>query len=407
MTNLTKRHVPRRTLTFIGLSSLGIMALVSACKSDDSTPTNASAGNAGKAGASGSASAGGGGAQSSAGSTYHGGFGGSAGAVGAAGGGGTAAGSGGSAGSAGSAGSGGTGGVACAAADKCCDDPTKTEPGMCGCGVPDADDDMDGMINCKETCPSDPDKTAPGMCGCGIADNDSDGDGTIDCKPGHFLEAEEGVLSHVDVVVTPIDDGGGGAGGAGGAGGVDLPEVFTIGNDVKASKGKYLESPAGFISDGLPGPARATYMIDIPTAKKYTIWGRFFAPSRDHNRFWVKVDDGVWTKLRVTTGETWFWYSFHKEGEFETPLQFDLTKGPHTFAIASDSDGARVDRFYVTPGNDKPPGEVTLCNPPHTIQVGNACQSSCGLLTGNSCDVAMCAGKTLLPAYDCEVCCTL
>jgi hypothetical protein len=386
MTNLTKRRVSRRTLTFIALSSVGITALLNGCESE-STTTTSTAGAGGHAGASaGSASGGNAGTQSSAGSVNHAGSSGApgtAGAVGSAGSGGTAGsggagGNGGVGGLGGTAGGGGTGGVACAAADQCCDDP---------------------------------DKTAPGVCGCGTPENDSDGDGMVDCKPGHFLEAEDGVFSHVDVAVTPIDDGAGGAGagGAGGAGGADgaLPEAFTIGNDAKASKGKYIESPAGFTSDGLPGPARATYMVDIPVAKMYTFWGRFYTPSRDHNRFWVKVDDGVWTKLRVTSGETWFWYSFHKEGEFDIPIQYDLTKGAHTFAVASDSDGARIDRFYVTPGNDKPPGDATVCNPPHTIQVGDVCQSSCGQLTGNSCDAVMCAGKTLLPAYDCEVCCTL
>jgi hypothetical protein len=459
MPNLTKRVVPRNAVVCLGLSSLCVVALLSACSSSDSGPTYAMGGGGGGHAGSGAGtpsggSAGAAGAVSSAGSMNHAGSGGSAGSVATTGGAGMGgmAGSGGVSGGAGTAGSGGSGGVACAADDKCCDDPAKTDPGMCGCGVPDADDDKDGLLNCKEQCPADPNKTAPGMCGCGLTENDSDDDGTIDCKPGHFLEAEDGVLSHVDVVVTPNggsgggggvagsggaagtggaagsggtagDSGGGGTAGDSGSGGVAgnaggtagnggggaaaLPEVFTIGDDAKASKGKYLESPAGFTSDGLPGPARATYMVNIPVAGNYAFWGRFWAPSRDHNRLWVKVDDGIWTKLRVTTGETWFWYVFTKEGDFANPIAYTLTKGTHTLAIASDSDGVRVDRWYVSPSSDRPLGDTTLCNPPHTIQVGDVCQSSCGMLQGNSCDAVMCAGKTPLPAYDCAVCCTL
>lgn len=67
-------------------------------------------------------------------------------------------------------------------ADACPDDPSKDEPGACGCGVPDDDADGDGTADCEDDCPDDPAKTAPGTCGCGISDGDSDGDGLIDCE---------------------------------------------------------------------------------------------------------------------------------------------------------------------------------------------------------------------------------
>ena len=73
------------------------------------------------------------------------------------------------------------GGYSC---DRCPDDPTKTEPGACGCGVPDADSDFDGTPNCNDGCPMDALKTAPGACGCGSPDTDSDFDGTADCIDG-------------------------------------------------------------------------------------------------------------------------------------------------------------------------------------------------------------------------------
>jgi len=62
--------------------------------------------------------------------------------------------------------------------DGCPNDPNKTTPGICGCGVADTDSDGDGTPNCNDGCPSDPLKTAAGVCGCGVADTDSDGDGT-------------------------------------------------------------------------------------------------------------------------------------------------------------------------------------------------------------------------------------
>ncbi len=68
------------------------------------------------------------------------------------------------------------------AADQCPDDPNKTEPGQCGCGVADTDSDDDGIADCNDGCPSDPEKIAAGVCGCGVADTDSDGDGVANCN---------------------------------------------------------------------------------------------------------------------------------------------------------------------------------------------------------------------------------
>ncbi|MFC1494575.1 fibronectin type III domain-containing protein [Thermodesulfobacteriota bacterium] len=66
--------------------------------------------------------------------------------------------------------------------DNCPNDPNKTEPGICGCGVSDDDSDEDGTSDCLDNCPEDPDKTEPGICGCGASETDSDGDGTLDCN---------------------------------------------------------------------------------------------------------------------------------------------------------------------------------------------------------------------------------
>ncbi|GBC61338.1 hypothetical protein DENIS_2298 [Desulfonema ishimotonii] len=66
--------------------------------------------------------------------------------------------------------------------DGCPDDPRKTSPGACGCGVADTDSDGDETPDCNDECPADPNKTAPGQCGCGVADTDSDGDETPDCN---------------------------------------------------------------------------------------------------------------------------------------------------------------------------------------------------------------------------------
>lgn len=63
-------------------------------------------------------------------------------------------------------------GVTCAEGcnDLCPNDPEKTAPGECGCGVSDDDSDGDGTPDCHDNCPDDPNKIQPGSCGCGSSE---------------------------------------------------------------------------------------------------------------------------------------------------------------------------------------------------------------------------------------------
>ncbi len=66
-----------------------------------------------------------------------------------------------------------------------CPDDSKTEPGVCGCGVSDDDADSNGVPDCLDAgidfCPEDPEKTLPGVCGCGTSDADGNNNGIPDC----------------------------------------------------------------------------------------------------------------------------------------------------------------------------------------------------------------------------------
>jgi hypothetical protein len=57
--------------------------------------------------------------------------------------------------------------------DCCPDDPEKTEPGACGCGASELDEDADSVPDCNDACPMDPNKTQPGECGCGLLEEDN------------------------------------------------------------------------------------------------------------------------------------------------------------------------------------------------------------------------------------------
>lgn len=55
-------------------------------------------------------------------------------------------------------------------------------PGPAG-SVCEGDGDNDGIDGeCGDSCPDDPDKFVPGLCGCGVSDADSDGDTIPDCS---------------------------------------------------------------------------------------------------------------------------------------------------------------------------------------------------------------------------------
>ena len=304
---------------------------------------------------------------------------------GAAGTGAAGTGAGGTAGGAGSsetAGSSGTGGGIftpdASANDAAGDGATCTDP---------TDSDADGTPDCQDGCPFDKNKIAPGICGCGTPDNDSLGDGKIDCIAGRFYEAEQGVLSQV------------GAASDGGVGG------FVVGADPAASNGHFIAAPDGITSTDQPGDARAAYDLTIKKDDAYVIWGRLYTPDRLHDCVWARVDGGNWTKWWDTTGEEWFWYTLHVEADWTMPIVFQLTAGHHGLELANCSDKTKVDRLYVVAGGDVPAGNQSMCNPPHAVEMGGQCVQSCGQLGGTSCDPTACSGHTLLPAYDCAVCC--
>jgi hypothetical protein len=84
--------------------------------------------------------------------------------------------------------------------DNCPDDPNKTEPGICGCGVADTDSDRDGVADCNDNCPTiaNPDQldtdgdgvgnacdNCPNKANPDQADSDSDGIGDA-CEPGNL-----------------------------------------------------------------------------------------------------------------------------------------------------------------------------------------------------------------------------
>jgi hypothetical protein len=182
---------------------------------------------------------------------------------------------------------------------------------------------------------------------------------------------------------------------------------FTIEADPSASAAAFLAPPEGMTSLDGPGSARAAYGFDVTLPGVYAIWGRIHSPDASHNTFWFRVDGGRWTLWRLATGDVWHWARLHENLNYGAPLSFELASGSHELTIANSIDGNGLDRFYFTTDGDTPPGNVTSCNPPHSIERSGVCLPSCGSQGGNSCIAAECQGRPTLPAHDCTVCCIL
>lgn len=186
----------------------------------------------------------------------------------------------------------------------------------------------------------------------------------------------------------------------------ELSGGFAIGEDERASAGKFLQPP-DVSADDAPGDARALYTFSLSADSDYVFWGRIHSPDASTNRFWFRVDDGEWSKWRISVGDIWYWDALHEDANYGMPLHFTLARGEHRFTIANCVPGAELDRLYVTSGDDTPPGNDTPCNPPHSIEIDGSCAPSCGSQRGNACGASACAGRPLLTAYDCDICCKI
>jgi hypothetical protein len=70
---------------------------------------------------------------------------------------------------------------ACADGDPCTDDQCDVLDG-CVNTLDNSDGDGDGTPDCEDQCINDPNKTEPGECGCGVADTDENNNGIADCN---------------------------------------------------------------------------------------------------------------------------------------------------------------------------------------------------------------------------------
>lgn len=77
-----------------------------------------------------------------------------------------------------------------------------------GCCPGELDSDGDTVLDCLDGCKDDPKKSAPGACGCGVTDADMDKDGIADCRtdcwgfPSNFDPFDKALAFTVDATLT-------------------------------------------------------------------------------------------------------------------------------------------------------------------------------------------------------------
>ncbi|MGA1842166.1 MAG: putative metal-binding motif-containing protein [bacterium] len=97
-------------------------------------------------------------------------------------------------------------GYVSSAGDSCPDDPNKTEPGICGCGVADIDADQDGSYECQGDCDETDNTVYPGATEiCDGKDNDCDGTVPADeaDEDGDGVRICEGDCDDTDADINP------------------------------------------------------------------------------------------------------------------------------------------------------------------------------------------------------------
>jgi hypothetical protein len=186
----------------------------------------------------------------------------------------------------------------------------------------------------------------------------------------------------------------------------ELSGGFTIESDASASAGQYLQAPLGVtVPDDMEGAAHARYTFSVPADGDYLIWGRIYSPDIYTNRFHFQVDGGTRYLWRITVGNIWYWDDFHDNASYNEPLVFQLTAGTHELVISNVAAGARLDRLYITDSGYEPPGNNTMCRPPHSIDLDGVCHDSCGWHAsperGTSCSCADVPEAERFDAYDC------
>jgi len=170
---------------------------------------------------------------------------------------------------------------------------------------------------------------------------------------------------------------------------IEGPMVIAVPADAAAEGGPEPDAPSrgNFVwAPGVPvtgGPndhtGFAQFIINIPQAGKYAVWGRVVAWDGNSDSFWVtwepadpadadpQVSQDTTYRWSVDQGNTWHWARINQWLNAGTFMrEWDLPAGPTTLTIWTREDATMLDCIFITDNLSEDVNEVNPREPTDT-----------------------------------------
>lgn len=154
-----------------------------------------------------------------------------------------------------------------------------------------------------------------------------------------------------------------------------IEEPMVIADDDMASSGKYVWVE-GEPATGGGGQGWIEFVINLPAAGTYALWGKNFAWDGNSDSYWVRwlpadpdedpqVTSNTHFRWSIATKNEWHWDRINQwldGGTFEREWVFD-SAGETTLRIATREDAAKLDVIFITDNLSDNVDEVNPRNP--------------------------------------------
>lgn len=150
----------------------------------------------------------------------------------------------------------------------------------------------------------------------------------------------------------------------------EIVAPMKVDDDPNASRGKFIWME-GKPATGGGGAGYATYIINIPTADKYAVWGQVIAWDGNSDSFWVtfvppdpadenpQASGNTDYRWATAQGATWHWdriNAWKDGGTFDREWKMDV--GEHKLTIWVREDATMLDALFITNNLSADPGSA-------------------------------------------------
>ncbi|MGF1448466.1 MAG: Ig-like domain-containing protein [Opitutales bacterium] len=129
------------------------------------------------------------------------------------------------------------------------------------------------------------------------------------------------------------------------------PTLWLTQNDGVASGGQFIEISPGNIATGSPptdADSVVSYRFNISTPGDYHVWFRALTPTSSADSFWVRINDGAWTRFNsIGAGSSWSWRIVHDNLNNNTDVVYTLAAGPNVLTVAYREPETLLDKIAI------------------------------------------------------------